>query len=202
MMKEKAWKYSPVLFVVVVACFFLPFVNIKERQVKPAGRVVASFTGWGMISGFEIPETGASADSGPSAQRGAGIAASPAQGNGGRAGFRPLAVLMLSFCVAGGLSALAGRRELAVIPTVCAGSALVTQLMIKSKIDADVLANAGGMLKAGYSHGFWLILAGLALAMFLNAWIFRTHEEGDHEDEWHGEDDFAQVRRTGADEEW
>lgn len=169
-MKIAALKISPALFGIAVIAFFMPFVNVTcagpslsdlsaSRDYKVVG-----LTGFQLVTGTSL-----------------GLPHIPQEvgeklGNG-RIGAEPLAVATFALAFIGGLLSLSFKRSLAIAPAVAAGAGTVCLLLLKSKIDGDMLRYGRGMLEARYEAGFWLILAGLVLALVASAFAFAGHDE-------------------------
>ena len=52
------------------------------------------------------------------------------------------------------------------------GIGLILLLVLKSKLDSDILKQGGGMLQLEYSVGFWMAFILYLAAMVLNGFIF------------------------------
>ncbi|HEV2378958.1 MAG TPA: zinc ribbon domain-containing protein [Terriglobia bacterium] len=135
-MQNSAKKLSGVTFAMAVLCFFLPFVTFSCQ-----GEKVASFTGIQLMTGASI-------------QQPQMFGASQERKSGGE----PLAVVAF-LCVAAGLavSFVKGRKG-AVLPALAGGLGLIVLLLLKSKLDNDVLTQSEGMVQMQYEAGFYLTL--------------------------------------------
>ena len=167
------------MFAIAAIFFFMPFMDVTS-----ADRKILTFTGTRMVTGKAVVGPGF-----------------PESLNsvfpGGKIDARPLAVVTLGLTLLGGLAGLIRHTFVSAISAVCAGVGTVTLLMLKSKIDANVLSEGGGLFRIHYSYGFWVILACLALSIALNAWIF----SGQH-DEHHTFGGFDQRHEADPEEDW
>ena len=66
------------------------------------------------------------------------------------------------------------NRKSAILPAVSGGIGTITLLMLKSKIDNDVLREGGGMIlvQVEYTFGFYAILILMVAAVGLNIYVF------------------------------
>jgi hypothetical protein len=134
-------KLSPALFGFALFCFLLPFATVSCNQQK-----VASFTGFQLVLGTTVPQPQMF---GPSKMQ--------------RVDGEPLAILaFLSCLVALGLG-FAKSRNTEIGAAVLAGIGVVCLLMLKSKLQDEVLRQSSDILQVNYESGYWLaVLAILA----------------------------------------
>jgi FHA domain len=143
-------KFAPATFGLALLCFFLPFISVSCQTQR-----IVTFTGIQLVTGatVELPQ----------------IFGPPKSEKLPR---EPLAVLAFACGVVGlGLSFLKGRK-IAIAPAVVGCAGAVTLLLLKSKLDADVLKGGNGVLHVDYEVGFWLILLSYAAAAGLNLVFF------------------------------
>ena len=142
-------KVSPAIFAVSILCFFMPFVAVSCN-----GQRVATFTGVQLATGttLEQPQMFGS----PQKQK---VEAEPLAAVAGLC-----AILGLCF------SFLPGARS-AVAPALCGFAGVVVLLMLKSKLDADILKSGGGAFQLEYGAGFTLaillFIAGVGWNMYV-----------------------------------
>ena len=117
--------------------FVLPFVTFSCL-----GQDLASLTGLELVTGTSVEMPGD--DGNPQRQE------IPAES---------LALVALACGVAAGVLGLVLKSvRTAILPAVISAVAAVALLLLKSKIDRDVLANGEGMLQATYTWAFWLVV--------------------------------------------
>lgn len=141
-------RLSPAIFGVVLICFFLPWVNVSCQ-----GQKVVSFTGIQLITGTTVEEPQMF---GPKKER---------KVNG-----EPLAILTFLVVITGlGLGFLKNKKG-TIISTVVGGIGTIILLLLKSKLDNDVLRETGGMLQLDYGIGFYF-----TLILFLSAIVVNVY---------------------------
>jgi len=142
-------KISPAIFGVALICFFLPFVN-----VSCGGHKVASFTGIQLVTGTTIKQPGTFEQKQTQRLKG-----------------EPLAIFaFLSVIVGLGLSLLKTKKS-PIVTAIIGGIGAVMLLLLKSKMDNDVLKQTGGMVQLEYTIGFWLTFLLNLSAAGLNAFF-------------------------------
>jgi hypothetical protein len=134
-MSNKA-KVSPAIFAVSILCFFMPFVAVSCN-----GQRVATFTAAQLATGTTLEQP--QMLGGPQKRK---VNAEPLAAVAGLC-----AVLGLCF------SFLPGTRS-AVAPALCGFVGVVALLLLKSKLDADILKSGGGAFQLEYGAGFTLAL--------------------------------------------
>jgi hypothetical protein len=159
-MKEEIKKFSPAIYGLALICFFLPFTHISCQ-----GEKVATFTGVQLVTGTTIEQTEMFSE-GKKAKK---IAP------------EPLAILVLFSTIAGlGLSFLKGK-ESTLASAIAGGAGLIFLLLLKAKIDNEVLKEGEGVLRVEYGAGFWLILLLFLFAAGLNGFLFSQLKKGTEE---------------------
>jgi len=145
-MKSNAQRLSPVVFVLVLICFFLPFVTFSCQ-----GRKVLSLSGIQLVTGTSVPQPQMF---GPPRSE--------------KMNAEPLAVLAFLCGVLGlGLSFLKGRTG-AIAPAATGGLAAILLLALKSKIEGDALSKGSGVIQVNYEVGFYIVLILSLAAVALN----------------------------------
>ncbi|PIR71965.1 MAG: hypothetical protein COU42_02990 [Candidatus Nealsonbacteria bacterium CG10_big_fil_rev_8_21_14_0_10_36_24] len=144
-------KISPAIYGLALVCFFLPFSHISCQ-----GEKIATLTGVQLVTGTTI--------------------GSPEMSFGSRENRQvdpePLAILAF-LCTFGGVgvSVLRGKKGvLASAITGCLG--LTSLLLLRTKIDNEVLREGEGAFRVEYGIGFWLALLLFIAAIGLNAFLF------------------------------
>lgn len=155
-MRNGLKKLSPVIFLIVIICFFLPFVNVSCEGTK-----VAALTGIQLVTGTEIEQ--------PS------VFGEPKQTE--KADAEPFASAALLSAVLGlGLSFLKGRRS-SIVPAILGVAGFVLLLLLKFKIDNEVLKEGEGMVQVEYGIGFWLAFLFLLFAAGWNGFLFSRRKK-------------------------
>lgn len=154
-------KFSPVVFVFVIICFFLPFVS-----VSCGGEKIVTLSGVQLVTGTTVK---APSSSGSMFQR-----ETTEKRETGR---EPLAIIALVITIAGlGLSFIKSRKS-AIAPALAGGAAAISFLAMKYKIDREVLREAEGALQTEYNFGFWLAFLLSVVAVALNLFLFTKREK-------------------------
>jgi hypothetical protein len=149
-MEDKAKKFSPALFGLVLFCFFLPFMDISC-----GGEKVVTLTGIQLVTGTSIEQE-------------------DAFGNTKREKIErePLVIVVLLAAIAGlGLSFIKTGKS-AIFPAISGGIGFCLLLIFKTKVDQEVLKEGEGFIRVGYVIGFWLMLLLLLSATGLNTFVF------------------------------
>jgi hypothetical protein len=135
-------RLSPAIFGIVLFCFFLPWVN-----VSCGGQKVAAVSGIQLVTGTTVAEPQAF---GPTTKR--------------KLPGEPLAVLiLLSACAGFALSFIKDKKG-AISTAVTGVIGIIFLLLLRSKIDNELLREGLGMLELDYRAGFYL-----TLLLFLSA---------------------------------
>ena len=142
-------KFSPAVYGLVIVCFFLPFTEISCE-----GRKVASFSGFQHVTGTEIEV--------PSAFGGTDVKKVNPEIFAIMAFLTAVVGLCLSF-----LKAKAGIITAAAMGVL--GAAFL--LLLKGKIDKDVLREGEGLLQVDYQFGFWLAFLLFLCALGMNVYF-------------------------------
>jgi uncharacterized Zn finger protein (UPF0148 family) len=143
-------KISPALFGIALICFLLPFVNLTCQGSK-----VATLTGLQLVAGgkMEVPTMGGTKQY----QKFKG---------------EPMALIAFLCGLAGvGLSFLKGKKNNGI--TALAGvMGVIFLFILKSRMEDEVLKNAGGMVQTDYAIGFYFVLLFYISAVAVNAYTF------------------------------
>lgn len=133
-------KISPAMFGVALICVFLPFVNLSC-----GGQKLASLTGIQLVTGTTIKQ--------PAMIRQMFGQMQPQKFKG-----NPLAIISFLSAIAGlGLSFLKAKKNI-IVSTIIAGIGAVSLILLKSKLNNDILREGGGMIQIEYTFGFWMVM--------------------------------------------
>lgn len=139
-------KLSSTIFGIALICFFLPWVNVSCQNQK-----VASFTGIQLVTGTTVEEPQMF---GPKKER---------KING-----EPLAILSFLSVIAGFALGFLKDKKGTTGPAIAGGIGIILLLLLKSKLDNDILRETGGMLQVDYEVGFYLTLISFLSAIGIN----------------------------------
>lgn len=149
-MVEYARKISLGALLVALICFFLPFTELSCQ-----GQKVTSLTGIQLVTGTTLSQP---RPFGPPKKT--------------KMPSEPLAVV--AFVCAGLAMAFAvlRNRMATIISAVVSAAGAVTLLLLKSKIDSDIMKEGQGVLQVGYLFPYWLALLLYVAASVLNGYAF------------------------------
>lgn len=142
-------------YAIGIACFILPFI-----QISCSGEKVMSFTGVQLVTGSEM--------------------ANPMSDEKEKIPPAPTAIIALVALVAGVVFAIKLSRGASILSAIAGGVAVVSMVLLKTNMDAEVMKEAGGMaISADYQLGFWgvciMSIAGAILA------LMRLQEKGEQQ---------------------
>jgi hypothetical protein len=142
-------KVSPVLFIVTVLCFLLPFVTVSCN-----GQKIATLSGTELAFGTTIEQPQIY---GPSVKK--------------RTDAEPVATIAFLIAIAGiAVGFLAARVPLA--SAITGGLGALFLLVLMGKLDSDVGKQAQGVLQIEYGAGLIMALLLFIAAAGWNGWLF------------------------------
>jgi hypothetical protein len=146
-------RVSPAIFGLILICFFLPFLTVSCQSQK---FVSLTLTGVQLATGTTIEQ--------PRFLEG--------QKSEEKIPAEPLAFfLIVTTCVGLGTSFIKSNKS-AIIPAGTGAAGTVLLLLLKSKIDNEVLKSGRGLLQVEYGIGFWISFFLFLAAAILNGFIF------------------------------
>ncbi len=150
-MENGTKKFSLAIFGIVLVCFFLPFITVSCQ-----GQKITTLTGIQLVTGTTIEQP--SMFGKKQVQKVSG---------------EPLAALVF-LCAAFGLgsSFIKGKKS-AIAPAAAGGIGLISLLMLKLKLDNEILREGKGMLELEYGVGFWVVLILFLIAIVLNVYLMQ-----------------------------
>jgi len=143
-------KISSAAFGLVLVCFFLPWMSFTCQ-----GHEIATLSGVQLITGTSIQQPGRF---GYTEER--------------ETDSEMLAVVALVLIVVGLVLSVFNKPKFEILPAISGLAALISLLMLKAKIDDQIISEGTGMLRVRYEAGYWMVLAGLVAAMLLNSNLF------------------------------
>jgi hypothetical protein len=170
---QGAKKFSPVIFVFVLICFFLPFVNFSC-----GGQKIASFTGIQLVIGVKVnqPPSMFGESTGMPGSFGMETSKPKASKQGDKAQ-DSLIIAAFIIAIAGfALSFLKGKNN-SIVPAILGVVGIIILLIFKTKTDNEILREGGGAIQVEYVIGFWLTFLAFVLAALFNSFIFFGKEK-------------------------
>jgi FtsH-binding integral membrane protein len=135
-MLSQTWKFLPTALLLTILCFVLPFMSVSCNQQK-----IVTFTGIQMVFGTTLQQPQAFGP--PKSQKVNG---------------EPLAMLALLCCiVALGLCFVRNRMAEIVIAAL-AGVSAIAFVILKARLENQVIQQSHGILQLAAEFGFWLAL--------------------------------------------
>ena len=170
---QSAKKFSPVIFVFVIICFFLPFVNFSC-----GGQKIASFTGIQLVIGAKVNQPPSMFGESTDMSRSFGMETSrPKTSKQGEKAQDSLIIAAFIIAIAGlALSFLKGKNS-SIVPAILGVAGIIVLLIFKIKTDNEILREGGGAIQVEYVIGFWLTFLAFVLAALFNGFIFFSKEK-------------------------
>ncbi|HEX8143780.1 MAG TPA: hypothetical protein VF553_14370 [Pyrinomonadaceae bacterium] len=153
--KVNVKKFRWTTFALILLCFFLPFVQVSCREQK-----LMSITGFQLAFGMELEEPQMF---GPTRTR--------------KVPGEALVLLTLLATLAGlGCSFLKGKLGF-LLPAICGACGLLFMLIVKVRLDNDVLRQGGGLLTLEYLFGFIVTCLLLLVSAGVNGFFFQSERK-------------------------
>lgn len=151
-MENRARRFSPAIFGIALIMFFLPWIN-----VSCGGERVATFTGIQLVTGTTIKN--------------------PIENRTEKVNGEPLAIFALLIVIVGfGLSFLKDKSG-TIGSAAVGGIGAIILLILKSKLDNEILKEGSGMLHLGYGVGFYSTLVLFLSAIGVNVYFMMPGKE-------------------------
>ncbi len=157
-MKNSAKKISPALFGITLICFSLPFVTVSCQQ-----QPVITLTGIQLAAGISIKQPSLFAN----------------QSKEQKIPSDPFTVLALISGVVGLGTSFIKAKKSAIAPALSGATGSILLLIIKSKLDDEIIKQGQGLLIVTYGLGFWLAFFLFASATVLN--VYSVVQEKDEQ---------------------
>jgi hypothetical protein len=130
-MQQKSVGIRIAPYVIGIACFILPFI-----QISCSGEKLMTFTGVQLVTGTEM--------------------ANPMSDEKEQMPPEPKAIIALVALVVGVVFAFNLSRAASILSAVSGGAAVLAMIVFKTNMDAEIMKEAGGMgITAEYLPGFW-----------------------------------------------
>lgn len=149
--ENRARKISPAIFGIALIMFFLPWIN-----VSCGGERAATFSGIQLVTGTTIKN--------------------PIENRTDKVKGEPLAIFALLVVIVGfGVSFLKDKSG-AIGPAIAGGVGAIILLMLKYKLDNEILKEGGGMLHLDYGVGFYSTLVLFLFAIGINVYFINPRK--------------------------
>jgi hypothetical protein len=159
---EAMKKFSPAIFVIIIICFFLPFVNLSC-----AGQTVMSLTGFQLITGAEYKPEGMFNQ--PDLFNQQGMENTEIKEQNVEA--QPMALLAIIAAAAGLLFSIFRRNFTTLICSFISLAGALFLLLLKITIDSDASSSGEGIIVVEYQFAYWfsflLFIAGIIVHWLL-----------------------------------
>jgi hypothetical protein len=143
-------KISPAIFGLALICFFLPWTTVSCQQQK-----AITFTGIQLVTGTTVKQPQLFGVKQSKEVRG-----------------ESHAVIAMILVVAGFIVSIIPGSVARVASALAGGITAILLLMLKAKIDSDILREGGGLIQINYEIGFYLTLllslSTIAMSVFLS----------------------------------
>ena len=163
-------KFSPAAFVIIIFCFFLPFVNITC-----GGQTVVSLTGINLVTGTEIKPQGMFDQK--------DIPDNTAEQQKEKLKMdekidpQPMALLALIMAVTGLVLSFIRKKITALIGMIASILGAAFMLLLKANLDSDLPSEAQMVIDVEFQFWYWLALLLFIVGAVLQWLNFR--DEGD-----------------------
>lgn len=170
-MKSFTVKIRPAIFGIIIICFFLPFLVVSCQ-----GQKIVEITGFQLVTGSEIKQPDMS-----DKLKSIGLSQEKKEE---KIKPEPFAILAFIFAFIGlGISFLKGQKSfIASFITGLAGA--ISLLLLKAKLDNEILKQGEGILQLEYTKGFWLTFLLFLLAAGWNIFLFFQSKKQNHNAEF------------------
>ncbi|MGI2908212.1 hypothetical protein [Tolypothrix sp. VBCCA 56010] len=153
-------KISPALFTLTLICFFLPFITVSCRQEE-----IATLNGIDLAIGKTVRQPSIFGN----------------QSKEEKIPADPLATIALISGVIGLGTSFIKAKKSAFAPAGAGIVGFILLLMLKSKIDSEIVKQGQGLLLVSYGFGFWLAFIFFISATFLNVYSLIDSQKDDDE---------------------
>jgi hypothetical protein len=160
---DAAKKFSPALFVLIIFCFVLPFVDITC-----SGQKIQSLTGFQLITGAEFEK---------------GLFDQPGMFNQQDNQFQnenfksveaqPFALFAIVCAALGLIFSFIKKRATAFICMLFSAAGALCLIILKINMDGDAASGGEGIVQLDYQFGYWFSLILFAGAAVLHWFLFR-----------------------------
>jgi hypothetical protein len=164
-------KFSPAAFVIIIFCFFLPFVNITC-----GGQSVMSLTGIQLITGAEYKPQGMF-DQKDLAEDSAWQEKDKLSVEQRNIDFQPMALLALLMAVIALALSFIRKKMTVVICMVVSVLGAVFLLLLKASLDSDTPSEAQLIIEIEYQFWYWFALLLFIAGAVLEWFNFRETDE-------------------------
>lgn len=152
---ESFKKFSPVVYVVIIFCFLLPFFNLSC-----SGQKVMNLTGFQIVTGTEYEQQNMFGGVGKTTKIKA----------------EPLAILALLVAVVGLVIGFVKVKSRILLSVILSISGAVFLFLLKNKLDNDIISQSQGMIKIEYEFGYWFALLLFIVSAVIQGLIYNQEK--------------------------
>ena len=167
---DQVKKFSPAAFVIIIFCFFLPFVNITC-----GGQTMVSLTGIQLITGAEYKPHGMFDQK--------DMPAEPAEQKKDKLNaeqnidFQPMALLALIMAVIALALSFLRNKAMALISMIVSIMGAAFLLLLKANLDSDASTESQAVIQVEYQFWYWFALILFIIGAVLQWFNFRESDE-------------------------
>jgi len=168
---ESVKKFLPALFGVIIFCFLLPFVNLTC-----SGQTVMTLTGFQLITGAEVDQSGLFNQPGMFDQQGM----QDQQSENQSVDAQPLALFALFAAILSLAVSFIRKKTTAFICMIISALGCIFLLLLKINMDSDAAANGEGIVQLEYQFGYWFSFLLFILGAVLHWTVFREKPKSEN----------------------
>jgi hypothetical protein len=165
-------KFSPAIFGIIIFCFLLPFVNITC-----SGQTVMSLTGFQLITGAEVDQSGMFNQQNMFNQQGMQNETTESQS----VDSQPLALFALLAAILGFALSFIKKKPIALLCMIVSVLGCIFLILLKVNLDSDASSGGQGIgegiVQLEYQFGYWFSVLLFILGAVLHWFIFKEPEQ-------------------------
>ncbi len=149
-MQETLKKFSPALFVLILICFLLPWVNFSCQ-----GQPLLTLSGFQLVTGTTFKQEDILGETREE-----------------KIEPEPLAIVVLIFTILGFGAGFIKHRKASLISSIIGVIGLTLLLFLKSKIENEVATKGEGSIQTEFTVGYWVTFFLFIGAVALNGYFY------------------------------
>ena len=149
-------KYSVAFYAIILFCFLMPFINLSC-----AGQKLVSITGYEISFGVSYEQPKFMSD----------------EKKVSKVDAEPLAMLALFMCVLGIIFKFIKISKENIIHLIISAAGGIFLLLLKSKLDNDIIKEGQGVISISYEFGYWFSLLMFLCSAVFHGIVLRQGEE-------------------------